>query len=782
MNISSGGILSNVGSLTKDGSGTLTLSAPDYYTGSTTVISGVLLATASSSIPYGTSLWVGGGSFIFDPSSGGGSLTLSSINVSYGATLNLGNNTVTVNGAVTLVDGAITNGTILDDDSYTVINGTISASLDGSAGLTATGGIVVLTGTNNYLGGTTVTHTGTLEAASTTALPPGYLTGNVSVAGGGTLAVGVSGFSTQSAASAEIAALLNSGDSAPYSNLGIDVGTGNFSCDTGISDTASGPLGLVVLGSGTLDLTGSDNSYSGGTTIMSATLQLGDGSSLGTGPLTMGGGALDLAGNFVQVASLAGADVTIIDSSSGNDGMLQLELGSDSTVGDFAVNGGTLNLNGNSITVGLLGSNTDAGLITNNSTTPCTLTVDQDSAAGYFGDIQGTVSLDMTGSGVLVVEGDNNTYAGCTTALAGQFVVTNSGTMPDGTSLIVGEGGIFIFDPSMAVSPPDEGETPSPHDPGQILNSNGGSGPGGNAPTEPVPPIDTAPVVTSIQCIGQPLVDANSVSFAVTFSQPVTGVLPSDFSVNGDGTRGTVTSVSSSIGCWIVTVSGITGSGTLGLNVVNGGTILDWFGTPLATTSTIPVDQQYTIDRQLYWDASNGNGPAGGTGDWNGCNWHVGSPTGPLQNWCDGSDVVLAGTPGTISITSPVVVSSISVLSDGYVIDGKAISLGCPQTTIDVAVGSITIDCDLIGSGLVKSGAGTLVLGGTDSYSGSTTVDARHVVAAKRRGAAARTALTVDGGVVDLGGATTAALTTVTLAGGSIVDGTLQAEKALDLV
>ena len=66
----------------------------------------------------------------------------------------------------------------------------------------------------------------------------------------------------------------------------------------------------------------------------------------------MNGGTLDLDGNFVQVASLAGANVTIIDSSGG--GTLQLE--SDSTLGDLTMDGGTLDLDGNSMTVGLLSS------------------------------------------------------------------------------------------------------------------------------------------------------------------------------------------------------------------------------------------------------------------------------------------------------------------------------------------------------------------------------------------------------------------------------------------
>ena len=83
-----------------------------------------------------------------------------------------------------------------------------------------------------------------------------------------------------------------------------------------------------------------------------------------------------------------------------------------------------------------------------------------------------------------------------------------------------------------------------------------------------------------------------------------------------------------------------------------------------------PVSQQYTIDRQLYWSAANGSGT------WDtGCHWRVGGPTGPLQAWCDGSDVVFVGPPGTVTIVNPVLVASLTFLSDGYVIEGNAITL-----------------------------------------------------------------------------------------------------------
>ena len=154
--------------------------------------------------------------------------------------------------------------------------------------------------------------------------------------------------------------------------------------------------------------------------------------------------------------------------------------------------------------------------------------------------------------------------------------MTNPDSLPDGSSSTVGAGATEIFDPGGTLS--DAGGTPLLHDPAATpkLPVAGGT----PAPQTPVP-IDAAPVVTAIECLGETLVDANVVSFSVAFSKPVTGLETSDFAVEGDAT-GTVTSVSEvSYSQWTVTVSGVTGSGTLGLEVVDGGTITDWYGTPL---------------------------------------------------------------------------------------------------------------------------------------------------------------------------------------------------------
>ena len=98
-------------------------------------------------------------------------------------------------------------------------------------------------------------------------------------------------------------------------------------------------------------------------------------------------------------------------------------------------------------------------------------------------------------------------------------------------------------------------------------------------------PSGVFPFVQSINRMtpAGPITNASSVSYAVTFSEPVTGVDPTDFQLADTGTVGTtltqVTPVSASV--YTVTVSGITGNGTLGLNLVDNNSIRDLAGNPL---------------------------------------------------------------------------------------------------------------------------------------------------------------------------------------------------------
>ena len=93
--------------------------------------------------------------------------------------------------------------------------------------------------------------------------------------------------------------------------------------------------------------------------------------------------------------------------------------------------------------------------------------------------------------------------------------------------------------------------------------------------------------------------DASVVSFTATFSEPVTGVTSSAFTLMKTGTINTVstqvTPVSSSV--YTVTVSGITGIGTLGLNLVDAGQIRDLAGNPLSSAVAVASFADQTIVR-----------------------------------------------------------------------------------------------------------------------------------------------------------------------------------------
>jgi len=74
-------------------------------------------------------------------------------------------------------------------------------------------------------------------------------------------------------------------------------------------------------------------------------------------------------------------------------------------------------------------------------------------AFGNSSSITGSYSLTMSGTGGTLIFSGTDSYSGGTNVNAGMLIVTSSTALPSGSSLIVGAGGTFIFDPSMAASP-----------------------------------------------------------------------------------------------------------------------------------------------------------------------------------------------------------------------------------------------------------------------------------------------------------------------------------------
>ncbi|HDS1580679.1 TPA: autotransporter domain-containing protein [Stenotrophomonas maltophilia] len=90
---------------------------------------------------------------------------------------------------------------------------------------------------------------------------------------------------------------------------------------------------------------------------------------------------------------------------------------------------------------------------------------------------------------------------------------------------------------------------------------------------------DVAPTVISIAPSGSPAATATSVNFAVVFSEPVSNVSTDDFTLVGIGaTSGTISAVTGSGVNYLVNVTGITGSGTLRVDLGSNTNIADAAG------------------------------------------------------------------------------------------------------------------------------------------------------------------------------------------------------------
>jgi|GEM_PF-321785 len=111
----------------------------------------------------------------------------------------------------------------------------------------------------------------------------------------------------------------------------------------------------------------------------------------------------------------------------------------------------------------------------------------------------------------------------------------------------------------------------------------------------------TAPSVSSIDRAGATPTSAASVSFAVTFSENVSGVDATDFALATAGvTNASITSVTGSGSSYTVVVNTGSGNGTIGLNLVDNDSIADVAGNKLGGTGTGNgnfTGQVYTISK-----------------------------------------------------------------------------------------------------------------------------------------------------------------------------------------
>ncbi|WP_079823340.1 fibronectin-binding autotransporter adhesin ShdA [Salmonella enterica] len=252
--------LSGSGSLVKTGTGELTLSGGNTYSGGTTIIGGTLTADHADSLGTGAVansgvLQVGEGELENTLSGSGslvktgtGELTLSGDNSYSGGTTIIGG-TLTADHADSLGTGAVANSGVLQ-----VGEGELENTLSGSGSLVKTGtGELTLSGDNSYSGDTTIAD-GTLIAANVNALGSGNIDNSGTLMLDANGAFELANITTHTGATTALAAgsTLDAGQLTQEdgSTLSIDLGAAtDDAVITADSVTLGGTLNVTGIGS-----------------------------------------------------------------------------------------------------------------------------------------------------------------------------------------------------------------------------------------------------------------------------------------------------------------------------------------------------------------------------------------------------------------------------------------------------------------------------------------------------------------------------------------------------
>ncbi len=440
-------------SLIKQGAGTLILNAENTYTGGTTISGGTLVATNVDALGSGDvtddatlELNTGG---TFDNAiagsgnvvkSGADTLTLSGSN-SYTGGTTISGGTLVASNVEALGTGDVTNNATLElntgGDFINNIGGTGRVEKSGDDTLT-------LSGSNTYTGGTLI-NGGTLVASNVEALGTGDVTDNATLAlnTGGTFDNAISGSGqvvksgdetlTLSGTNSYTGGTTISGGTLVATNVEA-LGSGDVTDDATLELNTGGTFDNAISGSGQvvksgdkmLTLSGA-NSYSGGTLISDGTLVASNVEALGTGDVTNNATlALNTGGDFTNNISGSGQVVK-----SGDD-TLTLS-GANSYTGGTTISGGTL-----------VATNVDAlgtGDVTNSST------LELNTGGTFDNAISGSGQVVKSGDETLTLSG-SNTYTGGTLISGGTLVATNvdalgTGDVTDNATLELNTGGTF---------------------------------------------------------------------------------------------------------------------------------------------------------------------------------------------------------------------------------------------------------------------------------------------------------------------------------------------------
>ncbi|EDB2834558.1 autotransporter outer membrane beta-barrel domain-containing protein [Salmonella enterica] len=445
--------ISGSGRVVKSGDGALTLSGANSYSGGTLISDGTLIAgrvdvLGSGDVTDNATLELNTGGTFDNAISGSGQvvksgddvLTLSGANSYSGGTL-ISDGTLVASNVEALGTGDVTDNATLEmntgGDFINNIGGTGRVEKSGDDALT-------LSGSNTYTGGTTI-NDGTLIATSVDALGSGDVTNNavleLNTGGdfinniGGTGRVEKSGDETLtlSGSNTYTGGTLISGGTLVATNVEA-LGTGDVTDNAVLELNTGGDFINNIGGTGRVEKSGDDtltlsgsNSYTGGTLISSGTLVATNVDALGSGDVTDNATLeLNTGGTFDNAISGSGQVVK------SGDETLTLS-GANSYTGGTLISSGTLVAND----VNALGT----GDVTDNAVLELNTGGDFDNA------ISGSGQVVKSGDETLTLSGANS-YTGGTLISGGTLVATSvealgSGDVTDNAVLELNTGGTF---------------------------------------------------------------------------------------------------------------------------------------------------------------------------------------------------------------------------------------------------------------------------------------------------------------------------------------------------
>jgi autotransporter-associated beta strand protein len=456
--------ISGNGTIQTTGGGSVTLTGPINITGTpaaggtfgganggagTINVTGAITSSALINVRSGTLVLSGGGNYT-DLASNGGSIRLGANNgTSTSATVDVVNSVFDLAGynqtlagikstanSLPATGGVIANSSTASDSTLTLTGntGNFGSSIRNTTGsgnrtvsLTVNGGTHTLSGNNSYTGQTTVS-AGALVIASTASLPGWNTSGNYSVASGATLGV------TNAITDSDVTTILGTGNLNSGAAIGFDTGAGNRTYSIALADGAGPSVrGLTKLGNNTLFLTG-NNTYTGNTTIRQGTLQLGNGTVDGsisstTGIINNGTFAINSVGNRTIGNVISGTGAL---NATGANGTTLILTGNNTYTGNTSVSGTGFNLQiGNGTTDGSIASSGGISIATNSFVT-FNVIGNQTITSNISGSATGA-RLFKSGNGTLTIAGTND--ANNTTVNAGILRIQNSNGLGSSTTL-----------------------------------------------------------------------------------------------------------------------------------------------------------------------------------------------------------------------------------------------------------------------------------------------------------------------------------------------------------